>query len=70
MHHPCQIAHPEWTTLADSYPDQAVQTRKKFLKEVQNTDTLIIGSHFANPVAGYIEAINGDLRFMTNGIKG
>lgn len=54
MHHPCQIASPEWTTLADTYPDQTIETRKKFLDEVKNTNTLIIGTHFSNPVAGKI----------------
>ncbi len=63
MHHPCQIAHPEWTTLADTYPDQTIATRKKFLNEVKNTATLIIGSHFANPVAGRIISSNGGYIF-------
>lgn len=34
-HHPCQIAHQEWTTLADTYPDQAVVTRKKISARCQ-----------------------------------
>jgi len=60
MHHPCQIAHPEWTTLADTYPDQTVETRKKFLEAYADTDTLIIGSHFASPVGGtIIRGVNG-----------
>ena len=63
MHHPCQIAHQDWTTLADTYPDQTVETRKNFLKGVQNTETLIIGSHFANPVAGHVVGSVGNLRF-------
>lgn len=63
MHHPCQIAHQEWTTLADTYPNQTVETRKKFLKGVQNSKTLIIGSHFANPVAGRVVGSQNNLRF-------
>jgi glyoxylase-like metal-dependent hydrolase (beta-lactamase superfamily II) len=55
LHHPCQMAHQEWTTEADTYPDQTVETRKKFLEGIVNTDTLLIGSHFANPVAGLIK---------------
>lgn len=54
MHHPCQIAYPEWITLADTHPKQTIETRNKFLDDVKNTDTLVIGSHFANPVAGKI----------------
>ncbi len=63
MHHPCQIAHQEWTTQADTYPDQTVTTRKKFLNEVKDKDILVIGSHFANPVAGRIVSGNGGLMF-------
>lgn len=54
LHHPCQIARPEWTTLADTYPAQTVATRKKLLDEIKDTETLLIGSHFANPVAGKV----------------
>lgn len=54
LHHPCQMAHQEWTTEADTYPDQTVKTRRKFLKDIVDTDTLLIGSHFANPVAGKV----------------
>ncbi len=62
MHHPCQIVYPEWTTLADTYPDQTIKTRKKFLNEVKDIDTLIIGSHFAYPIAGKI--ISSDFRLQ------
>ena len=65
MHHPCQIAHEDWTTLADTYPGQTVETRKKFLWEVKDTNTLIIGSHFANPVAGHIISTKQGLEFKT-----
>lgn len=54
IHHPCQIKHQDWITLADTYPDQTVETRKKFLNEIKNTDTLLIGSHFADPVSGKV----------------
>jgi glyoxylase-like metal-dependent hydrolase (beta-lactamase superfamily II) len=66
LHHPCQVAHPEWTTLADTYPDQTVETRKKFLSSVTNTDTLVIGSHFANPVAGYVVKRHNTASFRTD----
>ena len=63
MHHPCQIAHQEWTTLADTYPDQTIETRKKFLNEIKNTDTLLIGSHFSNPVAGKVVQVGNEYIF-------
>ncbi len=65
MHHPCQIAHQEWTTPADTYPDQTIETRKKFLNNVKDKDILVIGSHFANPVAGNVVSTNQGLAFRT-----
>lgn len=63
MHHPCQIAHQEWTTLADTYPDQTVETRKRFLGEIKDKEVLVIGSHFANPVAGKVVSTDRGLKF-------
>lgn len=64
MHHPCQIAKPEWTTGADTFPEQTVATRKFFLDEVKDKDILIIGTHFANPVAGKIVSTKQGLEFI------
>lgn len=63
LHHPCQVAHQEWTTLADTYPDQTIKTRRKLLNEVKDTEILLIGSHFANPVAGKIRQLGDELIF-------
>lgn len=64
LHHPCQIEHQDWTTLSDTFPEQSVETRRDILTKVADTDTLIIGSHFANPVAGkVITTDTGTLQF-------
>ena len=55
LHHPCQIANPNWTMDADTLPDIALQTREKLLNHVANSSILLIGSHFSNPVAGLIK---------------
>jgi glyoxylase-like metal-dependent hydrolase (beta-lactamase superfamily II) len=52
MHHPCQIAHPEWSTLADSDPDQGIETRRRMFQRLAGTPVLIIGTHFAGVTAG------------------
>jgi len=65
MHHPCQIAKPGWTTGADTFPKQTVVTRKKFLNAVKDKDILIIGTHFANPVAGKIVSTKQGLQFIS-----
>jgi glyoxylase-like metal-dependent hydrolase (beta-lactamase superfamily II) len=54
MHHPCQIAHPEWSSLADSDPEMARQTRERMLQELSARPVLVIGTHFAGATAGHI----------------
>ena len=59
MHHPCQIAHPEWSTLADSDPEQGIETRRRMFQRLAGTPVLIIGTHFAGATAGRLVA-DGD----------
>jgi len=54
IHHPCQFAHPEWTMGADAMPQKALETRQKMLEQLADSNTLFIGTHFADPVAGHI----------------
>lgn len=54
MHHPCQIAHPEWSSIADTDPRQSEAVRREFLSECAGTGTLVIGTHFGGPTAGCI----------------
>jgi glyoxylase-like metal-dependent hydrolase (beta-lactamase superfamily II) len=54
MHHPCQIAHPEWSSAADSDAAMAQQTRERMLAELSSRPVLVIGTHFAGATAGRI----------------
>jgi glyoxylase-like metal-dependent hydrolase (beta-lactamase superfamily II) len=54
MHHPCQIARPEWSSTADSDPKWARQTREQIVSNLADTPTLVIGTHFAGRTAGHI----------------
>ena len=54
MHHPCQIAHPEWDTTADSDPQQGILTRRMMFERLADTPVLVIGTHFAGATAGRI----------------
>jgi glyoxylase-like metal-dependent hydrolase (beta-lactamase superfamily II) len=67
MHHPSQMAYPKWDVIFDSDADQATDTRKKFLEEHVNSDTLIIGTHFASPTGGYVIP-DGDGYRLSNGV--
>ena len=54
IHHPCQIKHPDWSSLADWHADMAATTRQSFVDEYVDRPVLIIGTHFAGPTAGHI----------------
>jgi glyoxylase-like metal-dependent hydrolase (beta-lactamase superfamily II) len=55
MHHPCQMAHPDWCAAFDSNQSAAQATREAFLRNVAGTGALVIGTHFATPTAGRVE---------------
>ncbi len=54
IHHPCQIAHPEWTSISDTSPDDAVVTRRDLFERLAGSQTLMIGSHWAGCGAGHV----------------
>ncbi len=54
MHHPCQMARPEWASSFDYDADQARKTRRAFLERYAGKAVLVIGTHFVSPTAGHI----------------
>ncbi len=62
MHHPCQMARPEWASSFDYDAEQARATRVAFLQRYADTPVLIIGTHFAGPTAGHIVRDGGAYR--------
>jgi glyoxylase-like metal-dependent hydrolase (beta-lactamase superfamily II) len=54
MHHPCQIARPDWCSTADSDQAAARHTRERMLQELSQRPVLVIGTHFAGATAGRI----------------
>lgn len=54
VHHPCQIAHPEWSPTFDSDPAASAVTRQVKLEDWADKPILVIGTHFAAPTAGHI----------------
>ncbi|MCW2649838.1 MAG: hypothetical protein JWR32_814 [Mycobacterium sp.] len=63
FHHPCQTAHPEWAALPDSDQYTSSATRRAILREIADTATVLIGSHFAEPVAGHVVSDDATYRF-------
>lgn len=54
IHHPCQIAHADWSSTADWDAVMSCGTRESFIKRYADQPVLIIGTHFAGPAAGRI----------------
>lgn len=63
MHHPCQIARPEWVTPFDFDNAAAMATRKAFLERYADKPVMVFGTHFANPVGGHIVRDGKTYRF-------
>lgn len=55
LHHPCQFAHPEWPSAPDWDVAQGYATRVDMYKRLADTLTLVIGTHFHTPTAGYLK---------------
>ena len=62
IHHPCQIAHPEWSSTADEDQAQSAQTRHDFLGRYADRPVLVLGTHFAGPTAGHVVVDDGHYR--------
>ena len=54
MHHPCQIARPDWSSDIDSDKVLSKKTRRSFLALFGDSGTLVIGTHFCGPTAGHV----------------
>jgi glyoxylase-like metal-dependent hydrolase (beta-lactamase superfamily II) len=63
MHHPCQIAHPEWAPSFDGDKDAAGATRRALIKDWADQPILVIGTHFSGPTAGRIRKDGASYRF-------
>jgi len=54
VHHPCQMAHPEWAATPDFDQKASTQTRRDVFGRLAGTPTLVIGTHFAGATAGRV----------------
>jgi glyoxylase-like metal-dependent hydrolase (beta-lactamase superfamily II) len=52
IHHPCQLAHPDWATLFDYDQEQSSQTRERTFDGLAGDGSLVIGTHWAGATAG------------------
>lgn len=63
MHHPCQIAHPEFELTSDSDPAQGVRTRREVFERIADRPVLVLISHFAGATGGFISRDGERFRF-------
>ncbi len=55
MHHPIQIAAPEWCSKFDTDPAQGLATRRAFCGRYSDRDVRILGTHFAVPALRIVD---------------
>ena len=54
IHSPLQLAQPDWSCNSDYDLAASAATRKRFLKEHSDTDTLVLTAHFPSPSMGHV----------------
>lgn len=63
VHHPVQLARPEWRDIADTDSALAAVTRRQFAERVADSGVLVLGTHFAGSTGGTLHGHDGDLEF-------
>ena len=54
LHHPIQIAYPEWNSRFCVDAEMSRASRTGFVQKHADTDTLLLPAHFASPTMGRI----------------
>jgi len=55
MHHPAQVAHPEWSSGFCADPIQSAKSRLQLLERLAGTGALLLPAHFIAPYYGPVE---------------
>jgi len=69
MHHPVQVAEPEWRTSFDTDPVEACRTRRAFCARYADRPVTVLGTHFHHPTAGRIVSHRDAWRFTVAGTR-
>src|SRR5579871_4045425 len=64
IHHPCQMANPEWREFADADPAQGIMTRTAALTGCADQPVLVVGTHFPAPAGGLVVRDGAAFRFV------
>ena len=63
-HHPCQMAHLDWSSTADSDPKKSPDTRRELFARFADKPVLVIGGHYN---AGHIKHEGNAFKFIALG---
>jgi glyoxylase-like metal-dependent hydrolase (beta-lactamase superfamily II) len=63
VHHPIQLAEPQWATPFDTDAEQARKTRRGFCERYGDTAVAVLGTHFNHPMVGLIVRYGATWRF-------
>ncbi len=66
MHSPLQIADPDLSSMFDTDPDLARETRRAVFPDWADGETLVIGTHFGAPTAGVMKQDGDSYRLETD----
>jgi glyoxylase-like metal-dependent hydrolase (beta-lactamase superfamily II) len=60
-HHPCQMAHLDWSSTADSDPIRSAETRRALFARFADRPVLVIGGHYN---AGHVRREGDAFKFV------
>jgi len=63
-HHPCQMAHLDWSSTADSDPKKSPEMRRELFSRFTDRPVLVIGGHYN---AGHIKRDGSAFKFIAVG---
>jgi glyoxylase-like metal-dependent hydrolase (beta-lactamase superfamily II) len=67
MHHPLQLARPEWSSRACEDKVRSAATRRALIERYADTSTLVAPAHFASPSCGHIVSRGDAFAFRAAG---
>ena len=63
-HHPCQMAHLDWSSAVDFDPVQSTATRRELFSRLAGRPVLVVGGHFD---AGHIKRDGEAFKYVVSG---
>lgn len=67
MHHPLQVAEPDWSSCFCVDPARSASTRRSFFTQHEGSPTIVLPAHFATPTAGTIVRHGNSWRYRFSG---